>query len=227
MFAEDVSSVLLGIEGSLLLLSGALNLLALLVGHYFCLDDVVAWESLLVVGYEETTVAGTLHSTEHSVTSSGAGKTNIEEGLEWAAFNNVVLYRVELAINLGLTLVDILHADVFEGKQTACSEETSGVGSSVVGVAGVDTEAGELFGVSRHESLVALDSSVNDLADDTLVGSADDETVLLGVVLVLLLNYEASAGLVISFALSATAPLGLVSLGVSFVLQNFHECHCI
>ena len=227
VLTENVGSVFLGIEGGLSLFCGGLNLLALFVCDDLSLSDVVAWESLLVVGDEETTVAGTLHGTENSVTSGGAGETNIEESLEWAAVNNVVLDGVQLTVDLGLTLVHVLKTDVLKRQQAAGGKEASGVGSSVVSVASVDTEAGKLLRVSSHEGLVALDGSVDNLADYALVGSADDETVLLAVVLVLLLDDEASASLVVSLAFSATAPLGLISLGVCFVLEDLHECHCI
>jgi len=227
VLTEDVGLVFLGIVGGLCLLGGSLNLLALFVDDNLSLDDVVAWESLLVVGDEEAAIARTLHGTENSVTSGGAGNTNIEESLEWAAVNNVVLNGVQLTVDLGLTLIHVLETDVLQGKKAAGGQEASGVGSSVVGVASVDTEAGELLGVSSHEGLVALDGSVDNLADYALVGSTDDKTVLLGVILVLLLDDEASAGLIVSLAFSATAPLGLISLGVCFVLENFHERHCI
>jgi hypothetical protein len=227
VLAEDVSLVLLRVERSLGLLGLLLHLLALLVGDNFGLFDVVAWESLLLVRNEEAAIASALHGTENSVTGGGSGKTDIEECLEWAALLEVlsVLHRVHVTVDLGLALIHGVHADVLEGQEATSGEEASAVGSSVVGVTGVDTEAGELARVGSDEGLITFDRGVDDLADDALVGPANDETVLLAVVLILLLDHEASASLVIGLAFTATAPLGLVAFAVSLVLQNFDECH--
>ena len=56
-----------------------------------------------------------------------------------------------------------------------------------------------------------------------LVGDADNQTVLGGVVLVFVLDAEALAGEVVSFALSSPLELGLVSLEVSLVLLHLDE----
>jgi len=47
--------------------------------------DVVTGEAALGVGDEDTTVGGTLHGSEDTVTGGGADETNIKEGLEGAA----------------------------------------------------------------------------------------------------------------------------------------------
>lgn len=213
MLAEDVSLVLLGVEARLGLF-GLLDRLALLVGDNLGLRDVVAWESVLAMGDIETAIASTLHGTEHSVASGGADKTNIEEGLEGTALTVLVLSLdvVHLAIRLELALVAVSHANVLKTEKAAGGEQTGAVGSSIICVTSMDTEAVELPRVGGHKGLVTLDRGVDNLADDSLVGSAHDETVLLAVVLVLLLNDEAFAGLVVRLAFSTTAPLGLVSL---------------
>lgn len=74
--------------------------------------------------------------------------------------------------------------------------------------------------ISRGQQDIPLDFGVNNLADDILVGDADDETVLGGVVLVLLLNDETLASIVISLAFAASAVLDLEALEVGLVLDN-------
>lgn len=80
--AQDVVLVLLGLELGFLLAGGLLDLLATLVGDNLGLDDLEAGESLLVMGNMETTISGTLHSTEDTVTSGGADETDIKVSLE-------------------------------------------------------------------------------------------------------------------------------------------------
>lgn len=63
------------------------------------------------------------------------------------------------------------------------------------------------------------------LSDDVLVGEADDETVLGGVVLVLVLDRETLARVVVGLALAPPLELGLVALEVGAVLDNFNKTH--
>jgi hypothetical protein len=225
VLTEDVLLVLLSVEGSLGLLD--LFLLAALASDDLSLMDVVSWESLLLVGDVETTVAGTLHGTEHSVSSGGADETDIEESLEWASVAHVALDVEVLSADLLGTLVHISHADLLEGEEATGGEETSAVSSSVVGQTGVDSESSELEGVSRDEGLVTFNGGEVDGADYSSVGSANDESVLLGVVLVLVVDDQSATGEVVGLSLASSAPLGLISLGVCSVLENLHECHCI
>ena len=95
--------------------------------------------------------------------------------------------------------------------------------SSVVGETELDAIAGELVGVGGSEDEVTDDLGVDDLADDVLVGEADDKTVLGSVVLVLVLGHEATTGKVVSLALTTTTETSLVTLEVSLVLLNLLE----
>ena len=61
------------------------------------------------------------------------------------------------------------------------------------------------------------------MANDVSIGEADNESVLGGVVLVLVLSHQTRAGVIISFSLPATAVLDLIPLVVSAVLLNFDE----
>jgi len=109
VLAKDVGPVFLGIiRGFCFFLGSISNLLSLFVGNNLSLLDVVAWESLFVVGDEEASITGTFHSTKNSVSSGGTGQTNIKESFEWAAVSNVILHGVQLTVNLGLTFIQVL-----------------------------------------------------------------------------------------------------------------------
>lgn len=173
---------------------------------------VVTGESLLGVGDEDTTVRGTLHGTKDTGAGGGALQANVEEDLEGAALAIVGLGGLgegELTIGLLDTGEVLVEAELLEG--AAGDEETGGVGSGPVGQTVLDTVGLELVRVGRDEDLVARDLRGDDLADDVLVGEADDEAVLGRIVLVLGLGDEALAGVVVGLALLAALVLGLVA----------------
>lgn len=164
------------------------------------------------MGDEDTTVRGTLHGTEDTGTGGGSLQTNVEEDLEGAALAIVGLGglgELELTISLLNTGELLVEAELLEG--TAGDKETSGVGSSPVGKTVLDAVSLELVGVGRAEDLVAGDLGGHDLADDVLVGEADDQAVLGSIVLVLGLGDEALTGVVIGLALLAALVLSLVA----------------
>lgn len=178
--------------------------------------NVETGEAVLGVGNEDTTVGGTLHSTEDTGTGGGADKTNVKEGLEGAAGALVGLDGLgELVLTVSLlnTSELLVKTKLLEG--TAGKEETSSVGGSPVGQTLLDTIALELVRVSGGEDLVTRDLRVDDLSDDVAVGEADNQTVLGRVVLVLGLGDEALTGVVVGLTLTATAVLGLVAAVLS------------
>lgn len=73
----------------------------------------------------------------------------------------------------------------------------------------LDTVPLELMAVCCAEDLVASDLGGDDLADDILIGEADDETVFRSIVLVLGLGNEALAGVVVGLTSPTTLVLGL------------------
>ena len=79
--------------------------------------------------------------------------------------------------------------------------------------------------VRRSHHVVAIDARVHDLADAVAVGEAHDKTVLGRVVLVLVLDHQTTALVVVGLALTATAVLGLVALEVRLVLHDLLERH--
>lgn len=224
--AQDVVLVLLGLELGFLLAGGLLDLLATLVGDDLGFDDLEAGESLLVVGNVETTVSGTLHSTEDTVTSGGAHETDIEVSLEGASvLLDVVPDGEQLAVDLGLAFVEGSH--VLESEEATSEQETSCVGGGVVGETSSDAESSELLRISAAHGEIALDGGVDNGGDDSAVGASDTESVLLLVVLVLVLEDEAATCLVVGLTLATTEELGLVTGAVGAALEDFDECHLL
>lgn len=223
--AEDVVSVLLGIVGAvgLALLD---DLLASLSGGGLLLLEVVAGESLGVVGHVDAAVNCTLEGTEDSVTGGGSHETHVEESAEGSLLFVDSLGAVdveELAVGSLNTLVETVKLEVLE--ESAGDEEAGGVGGGVVGETGLETESPELLGVSLSEDSIALDGGVDDLNDDAAVGSSHAQSVLLGVVLVLVLLDESSSRLVVSLSLASASELDLISRVVRSGLHGLDECH--
>jgi hypothetical protein len=167
--------------------------------------DVVTGEAVLRVRNEDTTVRAALHGTEDTGTGGGAGETDVQEDLEGAALLTVDLGGLsegELTVGLLDTDEVLVHLELLE--HTAGEQKTGGVGGRPVGQAVGDTVGLELVGTAflladashtvpwqsmdvlcGHEDLVTTNLGVDDLADDVLVGEADDEAVLGRIVLVL------------------------------------------
>jgi len=181
---EDVLSVLGGIERGL----GLLNIggLSTFVGDDLSLGDVSSGESLGLVGDVETTVTGTLHGSEDTVTGGGADETDIEESLERSGRVLNGLNVVDVTVNLGGTLVFI--SELEAGEESSGGEETNTVSSGVVGGSSVESVLSEFLGVGVDKDVITFESGVDNLADDSLVGSSHDKSVLSGVVLVLILE---------------------------------------
>lgn len=85
-------------------------------------------EPVLGVRDEDTSIGGTLHGTEDSVSGRGSPETNIEEALERSG--SVLLVELlghdESSIGLGDTLVLVLKTEL--GKGSSGAKETGGVG---------------------------------------------------------------------------------------------------
>lgn len=169
---------------------------------------IVAGEALLAVRNVDTAIDGSLEGTKDLGTSGGTTKTNIEEGLEGTG----TLLHVELG---GL--------EAKGGQSTTSAEETSAISSSPVGQTNLDTISGELMRVGRGQDHITLNLGIHKLTDDVGVGAADDETVLGGVVLVLVLDDEALTGIVVGLTLTATTVLDLETLEVGGVLDELNE----
>ena len=105
--SKDVLSVLLDGEDNLVLLL-LLGSLSSLIGLDLSLLDSVSWESSGRVRDVKTSVTGSLHGSEDTVSSGGTDETNIKEGLEWTlsivALSNVVVGSVDLAVSSELSV---------------------------------------------------------------------------------------------------------------------------
>ena len=223
--AQDVVSVLLGVVGAVGL---ALfdDLLASLSGGGLLLLKVVAGEALGVVGHVDASVNCTLEGSEDSVAGGGSHETDVEESAEGSLLFVDSLGAVdieEFSVGSLNTLVETVKLEVLE--ESTGNEETGGVGGGVVGETSLETESLELLGVSLSEDFIALDGGEDDLNDDAGVGSSDAQSVLLGVVLVLVLLNESSSGLVVSLSLASASELDLISGVVRSGLHGLDECH--
>ena len=85
-----------------------------------------------------------------------------------------------------MTFVHVSHT--LESEQAASEQQSSGVSGRVVSETSGDVELSEFLGVSSAHGAITLNGGVNNLGDDSAVGSADAEAVLLLVVLVLVLE---------------------------------------
>lgn len=217
--AEDVVSQNLGLPVHVL--TGLLNLASLSLDLFLGLR--VTGESLVLMGDVETSVNTSLEGSVDLSTGGGSLETDIEEALEGSSLSLVVVDIVVFSIGLLNTLVHRVHANL--GEESSGGEETSAVSSRVVGETSGDTVSVELGGGGLGKDLISSESGIDNLDDDLGVGSSDDESVLLGVVLVLVLLDESSSHVVVGLALSSSLVLDLVSGGVCLVLDNLYESH--
>lgn len=169
---------------------------------------VVSREALGAVRNVQTAIDGSLHGTKDLGSGRGAGQTNVQVSLERAG-----------------TVLDakrrLLQAELGEG--TAGAQQTGAISSSIVGQADGHTVVGQLVGVGGSDDDVSLDLGIDQLADDVGVGEADDEAVLGGVVLVLVLDDQTLTSIVVGLALTSAAVLDLEALKVGLVLDFFDE----
>ena len=169
------------------------------LGFTFFSRFSVSGESRFRVRNVDTTVASSLENTEDSVTSGSSDETGIQNSLEGLSVLDIIFNVEVFSVNLSLTSVNSVQTDLLE--ESSSQEETSGVGSSVGSETSGETELSEFEGVSSAEDLVALDGGVDDLSDDSLVGSSGDESVLGGVVFILILDDQSLSGVVVSESL--------------------------
>ena len=157
--------------------------------------------SLVGVGDVETTIASTLQATENSVTGGGGDQSDIEDSLEWLSltFLNIVDDVVVLTIDLLVTSIKLVKTSLVE--ESSGQKQSSSIAGSVVGKTAFETILSEFGGLSFAEDSVTLDSGISDLADNSLVGDSGNESVLGGVVFILVLDDQSSSGIVVSLSL--------------------------
>lgn len=87
----------------------------------------------------------------------------------------------------------------------------------------LDSVLGQLMRVGGADNAISLNARIGDLSGDVAVGQANDQTVLGSVVLVLVLENQALASIVIGLSLTTPLELNLVPLKVLLVLHDFNE----
>jgi len=142
VFTENVLAMFFGVKDSLGLLS--FHGLSTFVGDNLGLDHVMSGESLILVGNVETTICGTLHGTEDTVTGGSADETDIKESLEGTSV--IRLNLVEFAIDF-LVSNESLSKSLF-GEKSSGAEKSSAVCSGVVSQTSLKSEFLELGRVS-------------------------------------------------------------------------------
>ena len=168
----------------------------------------VTREALVAVGDIKATITGTLHGTEDLGTGGGVLDSNIQQGTERSLLIINLLHKVGAAVDLGghdltghllNTTVGLIKTQLLE--QTASDQKTSAVSSGVVLKADTQAVSGQLLGGGSAQNLVTNDLSIDDLADHISVGEADNQAVLGGLVLVLVLGDQFVALTIISASL--------------------------
>ena len=142
---------------------------------------IIARESLLRVGNEDATIARSLKRTKDSRASRCALEANIQVCLEWPRSVLIVegLSHGDLAGRLSHTFIFVRKTEFV--KCSAGDEKAGSIGSSPVGETVVDAIAGEFFRASGSEDEVSVQTGVDYLANNFLVGEADNKTVLGGI----------------------------------------------
>jgi len=199
----------------------AKNVFAMSFGVEVVLFVVVTREPFGGVGDVETAVDGAFQSSEDFVSGGGSGETGVEEASEWTWTVVGWLYVVFVTVDFFLSLVEFVELHL--GEKSSGEEETGAVVRGVVGEADLDSEFGELVGVSGADDNITAHSWVGNLADDIPVGGSNDQSVFWGVEFVLVLGAESSSGLVIGFTDLSPLEFWLESLEVGLVLLDLDQ----
>merc|ERR1719394_704218 len=184
---------------------------------------VVSWEPLLGVGNVHSSVNSSLQGSENLGSCGSPGETHIKTGTEGSGSTILILDVEHGSVNVGVSLVDRVQLELLQS--SSGQEKAGAVSCGVVGQTNLHSIPGQLVAVGSGDDDVPLESGVGDLAADVSVGASNDHPVLGGVVLVLVLDDETFAGIVVGPALPPPAELDLVPLEIGLVLDNFDERH--
>ena len=111
----------------------------------------------------------------------------------------------------------------FKATYPAGQEQTGAVGSSIVGQTNFDTVVGQFMAVCSGHNSVTLQASISNLTSDVFVGTSHNHTILGRIVLVLVLNDQTLAGIVVGLAFTTPPELDLVTLEISFAFDHFDK----
>lgn len=181
----------------------------------------VAGETLDGVRNVQTAIDSSLHGAEDLGSGGGAAQTDVQVAAERA---RTIIDRLDVVLaagDLGGALVQAVQTQLLQ--DATSDEQTGAVGRRIVGQTNLDAILGQLVRVRGANDAVALDAGVRNLAGDVAVAQTHDQTVLGRVVLVLVLEDQALASIVVGLALTTPLELDLVPLEVLLVLHDFHE----
>lgn len=168
----------------------------------------VTGEALVAVGDVQAAIAGALQGTEDLGTGGGVLDSNVQQGAERSLLVIDLLHEVGAAVDLGghnltshllNTSVGLVQAQLLQ--QAAGNQQTSGVGGGVVLQTDGQAVSGQLLRAGLAQHLITNDLSIDDLAQHVAVGEADNQAVLGGLVLVLVLSDQLVALTVVSAAI--------------------------
>lgn len=165
---------------------------------------VESGEALLRVRNVQAAVDGAFHGGKNFGSGGGATETDIKARLEGVS---------------PVLLVKFHRVDAEGGQAATRTQQPSAIGSGIVGQTDGDAVAGKFVSICRGEDQVSLDLCIDNLADDVGIGQADDQAVLGGVVLCLVLDYKALTSIVVGLAFAASAVLDLETLEVGLVFD--------
>ena len=156
----------------------------------------ISSQTALRVRNIETSISGTLHGTEDTVTSRGTGQTDIEQNVEGTRSVIRGLDNEVLSVSIDNTNVLVGHLEL--GQSTTGQQQTGRVRSGVVGQTSLDSERGQLVGIGSGQDDISLHLSVHDLGNDVLVREANNQTELGSSILVQILNNQVLTSLIVS-----------------------------
>jgi hypothetical protein len=178
----------------------------------------------------QPTIGSSLEGTKNSVSSSGRFTSYIQKCTEGLLviihfvheiFLLVVFGGDDASVNFGVSLIDIIQADLLQ--KSTSTEETSAIGSGVVLQTDLKSITGQLSGLGLTEDAVSIDQGVRDLANNLRVGETNNEAVLWRLVLVFVLRAKTLTLTVISLSLATTTEFDLVPRVVRLGLLSFDE----
>mmetsp|Transcript_3421 Transcript_3421/g.5734 ORF Transcript_3421/g.5734 Transcript_3421/m.5734 type:complete len:235 (+) Transcript_3421:355-1059(+) len=203
-----------------LLLVGLCIVLRLTTFLISCLETR---EVLGLVGNMEASVNCTFQCSPHAVPHASASNANIQNALERPLLILLILHVIFFAVKLFLPFELFVQSKLLQ--DTTGHQEPGGVCCSIVLMPSRDTKMSQLIGGCCGNNHVTSQGGVNTLANDTLVGEANYQSVLSVVELVLVLAHHFAASMIVCLALSAAPSLHLEALEVCGILQHLHKRH--
>mmetsp|Transcript_121049 Transcript_121049/g.189905 ORF Transcript_121049/g.189905 Transcript_121049/m.189905 type:complete len:258 (+) Transcript_121049:262-1035(+) len=183
----------------------------------------VSREILRVVRNVQPSIHCSLECSPHASAHTRASDTDVKDTLQGALISLLILNVKFFSIGLLLPFEGIIETELLQG--APCDEQSSRIRCCIVLVAARNAKLLQLSGCSLRYNFISSNRRVGDLANDLSVREADNKTVLLVVVLVLVLANHLSASLEIRLAFATTTLLHLESLKEGCVLQDLDESH--